>query len=411
MPDNYDLSGEISDFFLETRRKKTVQSFLQKLEDEMEDKKCEIDPKMEYKRDELPYGLNCGAEINNFELIIFCPYCGIKIVSSEDEPDTDEENDVDDRNEDDNTLPKVAKVAFCIMRLFQTLVDFDDEDIKTLFDEEEWKELTKDPIRIPPIPHEIAKELTKYRKKILKELRAVIIALYLKEKEEYDVNKHYEREWIQMTLRTLCNLYENVDAPLIRSQYEDWFTVALFGTCIDFCIRDIQLGTDIKRTDAPSLSSANRKNRGRKAIHVQESSLVPSKEQDPIQAVDYDDQKASKIQRACGLIYIFRKDPLSHNVDSKISEMGVRSFLKLLVSIYHYKVIIKDNLQVLNIRNSIKPGDKDNLYNELIEVGNQGKKYGKKEKVDVDGSIDTSSFSNSFGGLIIEVNTKLDGKD
>ncbi|KAF0495223.1 c2h2-type zinc finger transcription factor [Gigaspora margarita] len=289
---NYDLSGEISDFFLETRRKKTVQSFLQKLEDEMEDKKCEIDPKMEYKRDELPYCLNCGAEINNFELIIFCPYCGTKIVSSEDEPDTDEEND--------------------------TLVDFDDEDIKTLFDEEEWKELTKDPIRIPPIPHEIAKELTKYRKKILKELRAVIIALYLKEKEEYDVNKHYEREWIQMTLRTLCNLYENVDAPLIRSQYEDWFTVALFGTCIDFCIRDIQLGTDIKRTDAPSLSSANRKNRGRKAntfgaIEGARSYSGASDQKylletfkmlktlrnmyaDLMKAVDYDDQKASKIQ-------------------------------------------------------------------------------------------------------------------
>ncbi|KAF0495219.1 c2h2-type zinc finger transcription factor [Gigaspora margarita] len=133
---------------------------------------------------------------------------------------------------------------------------------------------------------------------------------------------------------------------------------------------------------------------------------------DLMRAVDYDDQKASKIQvigilhlglwiqfarlwRVGGSVCIFRKDPLSHNVDNKISEMGIRSFLKLLVSIYHYKVrtnfyscsycsislqlpihcvsfsqiIIKDNLQVLNIRNSIKPGDKDNLYNELMEVG------------------------------------------
>ena len=107
--------------------------------------------------------------------------------------------------------------------------------------------INKDRIGVPPVPHDIAKELTKYGKKTLKELRAVVLTPYLKEKEEYDVNKHYELEWIQMALRTLCNLYENVDAPLIRKQYEDWFTVALFGACIDFCIRDIQLGTDIKR--------------------------------------------------------------------------------------------------------------------------------------------------------------------
>ncbi|RIB18984.1 hypothetical protein C2G38_2036455 [Gigaspora rosea] len=151
-----------------------------------------------------------------------------KIVLSEDEPDTDKENDVDDRGEEVDTPPKVNK------------------DIKPLFDEEEWKELTKDPIGIPPISHEIAKE-NEVQKKSLKELRAVVMEPYLKEKEEYDVNKHYEQEWTQMALRTLCNLYENVDAPLISSQYEDWFTITLFGTCIDFCFRDIQLSTDIKR--------------------------------------------------------------------------------------------------------------------------------------------------------------------
>lgn len=76
---------------------------------------------------------------------------------------------------------------------------------------------------------------------------------------------------------------------------------------------------------------------------------------DLMKAVDYDDQKANKIQvigilhlglwiqfarlwRAGGSICIFRKDPLSYNVDSKFSEMGVISFLKLLVSIYQHKV-------------------------------------------------------------------------
>ncbi|RHZ58793.1 hypothetical protein Glove_368g40 [Diversispora epigaea] len=198
-------------------------------------------------------------------------------------------DDLDCNNEKDS--PKIDKVAFCkthdklklstgkiVDILFKFckdmdyehhahsyIVGFDDEDVKMLFTDEEWNELTKDRIGVPSFPRDIAEELAKYGSKTLKELRIKVMKSFLKEEEEYDVHKHYNQEWIQMTMRTLCNLFENVDTPLVRTQYEDWFTVALFGTCIDFCIRDAQLGTDIKRTDAPSLSSANRKNRHRKA--------------------------------------------------------------------------------------------------------------------------------------------------
>ena len=74
-----------------------------------------------------------------------------------------------------------------------------------------------------------------------------------------------------------------------------------------------------------------------------------------IRAVNFDNQKAEKIQvfgilhfglwiqftrlwRAGGSICIFRKDLPSYNVDSTFSEEGILSFLKLLVSIYKYKV-------------------------------------------------------------------------
>ncbi|RHZ44567.1 hypothetical protein Glove_718g6 [Diversispora epigaea] len=127
------------------------------------------------------------------------------------------------------------------------IVDFDDEDVRVLFTDEEWNELTKDRIGVPAFPRDVAEELAKYGSKTLKELRTKVMKSYLKNEEEYDVHKHYNQEWIQMTMRTLCNLFENIDTPLVRTQYEDWFTVALFGTCIDFCIRDAQLGTDVKR--------------------------------------------------------------------------------------------------------------------------------------------------------------------
>ncbi|CAG8496052.1 13211_t:CDS:2 [Funneliformis mosseae] len=65
-----------------------------------------------HKRDESPRCLNCNAES-----IRFCPFCETNIVSSEDElsPDydnTDEENDVNYRDKQDDTPPKVNKFAF-----------------------------------------------------------------------------------------------------------------------------------------------------------------------------------------------------------------------------------------------------------------------------------------------------------
>ena len=76
---------------------------------------------------------------------------------------------------------------------------------------------------------------------------------------------------------------------------------------------------------------------------------------DLIKAVNFDDQKADKLQvfgilhfglyiqfarlwRAGGSICIFRKDPQSFYVDSKFSKNGLSSFIRLLKKIYQFKV-------------------------------------------------------------------------
>ncbi|CAB4413397.1 unnamed protein product [Rhizophagus irregularis] len=123
------------------------------------------------------------------------------------------------------------------------------------------EELTVDRLGVPSILQDIAKELARYGKKSLGELRKIVTTPYLQDGVTYDVQQHYDLEWIQLAVRALVNLYENTDSPLVRNQYEDWFTVALFGACIDTCMRNAQLGTDVNRTNAPSLSSTNRKNR------------------------------------------------------------------------------------------------------------------------------------------------------
>ncbi|RHZ46207.1 hypothetical protein Glove_629g20 [Diversispora epigaea] len=372
---------------------------------------------------------------------------------------SDADLDCNNNYENEDDPPKVDKVAFCKAHdsipnttklklstgkivedvLFEFakdmdyehhahsyIVDFDDEDIKALFTDSEWKELTKDRIGVPPISQEITKELARYGKSTLEDLRTKTMTSYLEE-EKYDICKHYDKEWIQLAIRTLVNLYENINAPLIRTQYEDWFTVALLGMCIDFCLRDIRLGTDIKRTDAPSLSSANRKNRnrantrtrkltGRKidgiiytadgllefgAIegarsftgvsdnkYLNETFKMPKTLRDMyadlIRVINYDDQRADKLQvigilhfglwvqfvrlwRAGGSICIFRKDPKSFGLSSKFSKKGLNSFLKFLAKINQYKIIIKNNLQVLDILNDDDDDESCDLLKELNE--------------------------------------------
>ncbi|RHZ65130.1 hypothetical protein Glove_319g26 [Diversispora epigaea] len=66
-----------------------------------------------------------------------------------------------------------------------------------------------------------------------------------------------------------------------------------------------------------------------------------------------------RLWRAGGSIFIFRKDPQSFNIHSKFSKKGLRSFLKFLARIYQYKIIIKNNLQVLDILND-DDNDNDN---------------------------------------------------
>ena len=118
-------------------------------------------------------------------------------------------------------------------------------------------------------------------KKSLGELRKIVTTPYLQDGVTYDVQQHCDLEWIQLAVRALVNLYENTDSPLVRNQYEDWFTVALFGACIDTCMRNAQLGTDVNRY----------------------FTILPS-----VQTINYYHRKSSNI--ACLLLFI---EPMRHN--------------------------------------------------------------------------------------------------
>ncbi|CAI2194631.1 18378_t:CDS:2, partial [Funneliformis geosporum] len=205
-------------------------------------------------------------------------------------------------------------------------------------------------------------------------------------------------------------------------QYEYWYTVALFGACIDVAYRDAKLGTDVKRSDVPSYASSNRKNRSKKSkrkltgrkidgivylienlhevgaiegarsyagVHdkkyLEEYFKMPKTLRDMLTdlviAVDYDESKMNKFQvfgiihlglkiqfsrlwRAGGSITIFKKDPPLYEVPRKFSTDKFKIFLKFLVSIYKYKMIIKNNIQILYME-----ANGNTLLDELKDVG------------------------------------------
>nr|CAG8433695.1 5502_t:CDS:10 [Entrophospora candida] len=244
--------------------------------------------------------------------------------------------------------------------------DYNDSDVKALFNDDEWRE-----IGIPTIPDEIAKELSKYAKNSLKELHDIVMNSYLECGINYDVKKHYDLEWIQITIRTLVNLYENINSPLIKDQYEILFVV-------------------LYRTDIPSLASVNRKNHGwvkkSKEVHwlkdrwrvsdnkyLLEYFTMPKTLHDMlsdlIKAVNSDEKKANKLQvfgilhfglrvqfvrMWCvgGSITVFKKDP------------QIR-----VCAIYQHKMLVKNNLHILGRGNDELNEHK--VFEEILDMNEQ----------------------------------------
>jgi len=104
---------------------------------------------------------------------------------------------------------------------------------------------------------------------------------------------------------------------------------------------------------------------------------------DMIRDVNYEEERADKLQvfgilhlglrvqatrlwRAGGSITIFYKDPKIYYLSNKFSVEGVKTFLRLLAMIYQYKIIVKDNLNIIRINANSET--EDNLYNELMGV-------------------------------------------
>ncbi|CAG8603899.1 5675_t:CDS:2 [Cetraspora pellucida] len=320
-----------------------------------------------------------------------------------------------------------------------------DEKVKALFSEDDWTELTKKPL-LPSVEYEVGKELAKYMKENLIELRQEVMCNFLKEGEVYDPKEHYIKEWIQLTLRHLCNLYENLSFPLCREQYEDWFTVNLFGICFDFLMRHPRMSTDIKRTDALSTASANRKNRARQfkqrkltgrkidgIIHHPTYNLELAAIEAAKSFVNYGDKKYlteyfkmpktlkdilvdmirtrqcanekvnqlvaigilhfryniqfARLWKAGGSVCIFSRDDV-YSISDHFSRAGILDFLKFLKAIVRSQITIENNLKILGLiepKTSEKEDfEEKDLISEILNDGQDVRRTTLKDIIKAD---------------------------
>ncbi|CAJ0628578.1 9659_t:CDS:2 [Entrophospora sp. SA101] len=333
-----------------------------------------------------------------------------------------EDEDENDKNRQESNKNKINKKDFtnafnnisnnCKMRLKSgkivedTLFEYaknleheDDENVKKLFTKEEWDELTQENLEAFEIPDDILGYL-----------------------------KFYNQDTIEG------------DSPLSRTQYENWCSVNLFGSCLDFCFRDYKLGTDVKRTDSPSTASGNRKNRakekgarkrvGRKIDgiiynigknlelgvfesasifedehdnkYLKESFKLPKSMRDIYcglaRYIKYEEEKCnssqvigilhlglmvqfSKLWRANGLIAIYKKSNNVNYLSPRFTKLGLNDYLKLLAKIYSYKLlkqqITENNLRILGLCDPIEESD---LLEELKNIDLQPKKDQKTKR-------------------------------
>ncbi|RIA87631.1 hypothetical protein C1645_739973 [Glomus cerebriforme] len=312
--DSYDLNDEINNFFQSSSERPS--------------------PNLFSKRDHCS---KCHMEINISGSMRFCPYCGSKVASSNviefEEFESDDEEPVEsdheaDENKDDEDPPKINKLAF----------------------------------------REAHHAIPDNAKMHLKSGKIVEDVLF-------DFAKDME--------------HEQTDAPSLasanrktRGRSGNTKTRKLTGRKIDGIVYIVDRNLEVGAIEAARsfLGVSDRK-------YLLEMFKMPKTLRDMyadlVRTANYDEQKANNLQvfgilhlglwiqftrlyRAGGSICIFRKDVVSHHVDSKFSEDGIKSFLKLMAAVYQHKLIIRDNLRTLNIRNAnIESGEDDNLLNDI----------------------------------------------
>ncbi|CAJ0627258.1 7873_t:CDS:2 [Entrophospora sp. SA101] len=297
---------------------------------------------------------------------------GKGLYDVEESDDEHEDSEDDEYSEDEDESNK--NIEDTLFEYAKNLEHEDDENVKKLFTKQEWDELTQENLEAFEIPDDILEHLKFYNQDTMEGVRSKLMKPYLKNDENYDTNSNYDYEWIHLSIRSVINLWENKDSPLSRTQYENWYSVNLFGS-----------------------PSGNRKNRakekgarkrvGRKIdgiiyktgknleLGVFESANIFKDEHDNKYLKESFKLPKSMRDIYCSLArYIKYEEEKGnsntvHYLSPRFTKLGLNDYLKLLAKIYSYKLlkqqITKNNLQILGL---CDPAEESDLLEELKNI-------------------------------------------
>ncbi|CAB4494746.1 unnamed protein product [Rhizophagus irregularis] len=132
-------------------------------------------------------------------------------------------------------------------------------DVKSLFSEAEWEEITALDVKENPKLERSHRELMiKYTVKSVKELREIIYDPFIPDGNKYDKSLHHDLDFINHAYRSMLFLWDREENPFDSSKLEGWYEMNVWSNLIDPTFHDIYI--DLARGEGMSCASSDRKN-------------------------------------------------------------------------------------------------------------------------------------------------------
>ncbi len=138
------------------------------------------------------------------------------------------------------------------------IIDTSDDNIKNLFNENEWEEIMNVNKKVvPAIDKYVGKHLMNYKKKTPSEMRAHVMKPWLN--TTYNIEDHFDLQYIHMVFSHLLDEYESPKNRLMQPHAEGWYAVNIWGMLIDKAFLNVP-DIDLVRGETCSVASSNRRN-------------------------------------------------------------------------------------------------------------------------------------------------------
>ncbi|CAG8605145.1 21814_t:CDS:2 [Cetraspora pellucida] len=130
---------------------------------------------------------------------------------------------------------------------------------KSLFSNEEWKEITTSVVKDKPkLGNPLINLLKKYTVDNVERLRDVLFEPFIPDGCKYDRKQHFDLDFVNSAYRGLLRLWEMEENPITDSLLEGWYEMNMWSRIIDPAFDNLNI--DLVRGEGMSHASSDRKN-------------------------------------------------------------------------------------------------------------------------------------------------------